>query len=354
MTFSPRQILTAQQMRDLEANKPHAGFDYLFASSTAEADPGNGFFRINNGLWGSATELYLSKTDRNGNFIGALLQVLFAPGCWVWLNAANDQSRWFAARIVTVADATTYWKLGVDNVFASAARANEAAVISFNGLGSLVVGYAATSTTSRATVNTGSVSVQTQAGLSYLPGARARLASRGTGEWMEGVVSSYSGTTLTVTMDKASGTGTHADWNISVAGEPGATGAPLNSPAFTGTPTAPTASAGTNTTQLATTAFVTAAISALVGASPSQLDTLNELAAALGNDANFASTITATLAAKLNASSYTAADVLSKLLTVDGAGSGLDADKWKGATFTVSTSAPSGGSDGDFWFEREA
>jgi len=38
--------------------------------------------------------------------------------------------------------------------------------------------------------------------------------------------------------------------------------APLASPALTGTPTAPTAAAGTNTTQLATTAFVTAAVSA--------------------------------------------------------------------------------------------
>ena len=58
--------------------------------------------------------------------------------------------------------------------------------------------------------------------------------------------------------------------------------------------------------------------------------------------------------AKLAASSYTAADVLAKIKTVDGATSGLDADLWKGATFTVSTSAPSGGADGDFWFQREA
>lgn len=62
----------------------------------------------------------------------------------------------------------------------------------------------------------------------------------------------------------------------------------------------------------------------------------------------------AALDAKLAATSYTAADVLAKLLTVDGDASGLDADTWKGATFTVSTSTPSGGVDGDFWFEREA
>lgn len=74
--------------------------------------------------------------------------------------------------------------------------------------------------------------------------------------------------------------------------------APLASPAFTGMPTAPTASTGTNTTQLATTAFVAAALAALVDTSPAALDTLNELAAALGDDANFAATVTTALAGK--------------------------------------------------------
>lgn len=41
--------------------------------------------------------------------------------------------------------------------------------------------------------------------------------------------------------------------------------APLDSPAFTGTPTAPTAADGTNTTQIATTAFATAAANNVVG-----------------------------------------------------------------------------------------
>ncbi|HAH3249003.1 TPA: phage tail protein, partial [Escherichia coli] len=74
--------------------------------------------------------------------------------------------------------------------------------------------------------------------------------------------------------------------------------APLASPALTGIPTAPTAEQGTNNTQIATTAYVRAAISALVGSSPEALDTLNELAAALGNDPNFATTMTNALAGK--------------------------------------------------------
>ncbi|HGF3591434.1 TPA: phage tail protein, partial [Escherichia coli] len=74
--------------------------------------------------------------------------------------------------------------------------------------------------------------------------------------------------------------------------------APLNSPALTGTPTTPTARQGTNNTQIANTAFVMAAIAALVDSSPDALNTLNELAAALGNDPNFATTMTNALAGK--------------------------------------------------------
>lgn len=83
--------------------------------------------------------------------------------------------------------------------------------------------------------------------------------------------------------------------------------APLLSPALTGTPTVPTAAPGTNTTQAASTAFVAAAIAAIINSSPAALDTLFELAAALGNDANFATTVTNALAAKLPLSLFQAA-----------------------------------------------
>src|SRR5210317_1853596 len=60
-----------------------------------------------------------------------------------------------------------------------------------------------------------------------------------------------------------------------------------------------TASTGTNTTAPATTAFVQQEISALVDSSPDALNTLNELAAALGDDANFSTTVTNSIATKL-------------------------------------------------------
>ncbi|WP_416378476.1 phage tail protein [Enterobacter roggenkampii] len=82
------------------------------------------------------------------------------------------------------------------------------------------------------------------------------------------------------------------------ASDPHTQYAPKASPTFIGTPKAPTAAAGNNSTQLANTAFVQAAIAALVDSSPGALDTLNELAKALGNDPNFATTMTNALAGK--------------------------------------------------------
>ncbi len=75
--------------------------------------------------------------------------------------------------------------------------------------------------------------------------------------------------------------------------------APLASPALTGTPTAPTAAAETNSLQIATTEFVRRAITNLIASSPAALDTLVELAAALGNDPNFATTTAESLGNRL-------------------------------------------------------
>ncbi|MBA5204401.1 tail fiber protein [Pectobacterium aroidearum] len=87
--------------------------------------------------------------------------------------------------------------------------------------------------------------------------------------------------------------------------------APKDSPAFTGTPTAPTAASNSNNTQLATTAFVKAAVAALVNGSPAALDTLQELANALGNDPNFSTTVLNALAGKL-AKDQNGADISDK------------------------------------------
>jgi hypothetical protein len=98
--------------------------------------------------------------------------------------------------------------------------------------------------------------------------------------------------------------------------------APLASPALSGTPTAPTANPGDNTTQIATTAFVSNAVANIVDGAPELLNTLNELAAAIGDDANFATSLTTLVGGKQN--TLTAGDNI----TITGntiAVSGLDA-----------------------------
>ncbi|EAV2048825.1 phage tail protein [Salmonella enterica] len=71
-----------------------------------------------------------------------------------------------------------------------------------------------------------------------------------------------------------------------------------DSPTLTGIPKVPTPAAGNSTKQIANTEFVASSIAAMVDSAPAALDTLNELAAALGNDPNFATTMINALAGK--------------------------------------------------------
>ncbi|MFQ3507150.1 phage tail-collar fiber domain-containing protein [Escherichia coli] len=71
-----------------------------------------------------------------------------------------------------------------------------------------------------------------------------------------------------------------------------------HNPTFTGEPKAPTPAAGNNTTRIATTAFVQAAITALINGAPATLDTLKEIAAAINNDPKFSTTINNALSGK--------------------------------------------------------
>jgi hypothetical protein len=119
--------------------------------------------------------------------------------------------------------------------------------------------------------------------------------------------------------------------------------APLASPALTGVPTAPTATAGTNTTQVATTAFVGTAVSNLVASAPAALDTLNELATALGNDASFSTTVSTSIGSKIAKS-----DITAKGAILVGTGSGTYTSQTVGTNGQVLT-ANSAQADGVEW-----
>jgi len=94
--------------------------------------------------------------------------------------------------------------------------------------------------------------------------------------------------------------------------------APLASPALTGTPTAPTAAANTSTTQVATTAYVQTELTDLIGGAPGTLDTLNELAAAINDDAAYASTLTTALGTKVTKTTNQALSTSANAMTISG------------------------------------
>ena len=85
-------------------------------------------------------------------------------------------------------------------------------------------------------------------------------------------------------------------------------------------------------TPLRTKQAITKAINSLIDGAPAALNTLKELADELADNDNAIAALTTQIGTKLNASNYTAADILAKLKTVDGAGSGLDADKLDGVS----------------------
>ncbi|RXH41059.1 carbohydrate-binding protein [Bradyrhizobium zhanjiangense] len=103
---------------------------------------------------------------------------------------------------------TTYWQL-------------LASIGATGNTGATGAGYGGTSTTSL-TIGTGSKAFTTQSGLAYINGARVRASSAAnTSNWMEGLAT-YTGTSLTITVDKTNGSGTLADWNFNIVGQPGA------------------------------------------------------------------------------------------------------------------------------------
>ncbi|HEB1293394.1 TPA: phage tail protein [Escherichia albertii] len=98
-----------------------------------------------------------------------------------------------------------------------------------------------------------------------------------------------------------------------------------HNPTFTGEPKAPTPAAGNNTTRIATTAFVQAAITALINGAPDTLDTLKEIAAAINNDPKFSTTINNALAGKQpldNTLTHLSGKDVAGLLTYLGLGEG--------------------------------
>ena len=177
----------------------------------------------------------------------------------------------------------------------------------------------------------------------------AQSGNTGGMTWAEVAQPSASDTLNTIKTVDGTGSGLDADL---LDGQHGAYYAPIGSPTLTGTPAAPTASAGANSTQISTTAYVDAAISALADSAPAALNTLNELAAALGDDANYAATTTTAIGTKLAKAGgqMTGNITMAGSQTVDGRDLSVDGTKLD----TIETSATADQTDAEIRAAVEA
>jgi hypothetical protein len=146
--------------------------------------------------------------------------------------------------------------------------------------------------------------------------ADARIAAADTGDLSEGSNLYYTNARADARITNA-GSG---NWNTAYGWGNHASGgyAPLAGPALTGAPTAPTAAANTNTTQIATTAYVQTELTDLIDGAPGTLDSLNELAAAINDDANYNSTLTTALGTKVAKTSNQALGTAANVMTISG------------------------------------
>jgi hypothetical protein len=223
-------------------------FGFLFETSTASGVSAN-HVRLASTNPTVASNIYISYTDATSINVSPAWQSEAGAGDIIRVYQRTDPTVWALYKVTAVVDDPVNSQTALTVTYLS----GTAITGSFTASMLLTVdiakhgkGYAATSTTSRTIASSGSFTFATQSGLAYSAGARVRVTdSSNTANWIEGVVSSYSGSSLVMTADSSSGSGTIASWNINIAGQPGAAG-PQGATGSTGGagPQGPTGPAG--------------------------------------------------------------------------------------------------------------
>lgn len=205
-----------------------------YSTTTTDADPGSGIFRLNNATIASVTAAYLDNNEAGGNAITTFLDTFddstnTAKGHLVFRGITSPLAFAIFAVTGSVVDGTGYRKLTLTYQSSGGTFTNtDLFSIQFYRAGDAGKGYAATSVTSLLIANAASKAFTTQSNLAYTVGARVRASSAAnTANYMEGLVTAYSSTTLTILTDKIGGSGTLNDWNINLAGQPGTDGATI-------------------------------------------------------------------------------------------------------------------------------
>ncbi len=221
-------------------------FEYNWSTATSTSDPGSTYLNINNASTALATTIVISNTEINSINIGnALTQILSTSTStvkgYIQITKKGDSTKYAVYSVTAFTSSAGFKTITIVYQIASGAAPfanNDDVVLSVisNGdkgttgaagsTGAAGPGYLATSVTSNS-ISTGSKTFTTQAGLAYTVGSRARI-SVDENNYIEGGVTAYSGTTLTILSDYKVGSGTYSAWNINIAGDVGAAGSTRN------------------------------------------------------------------------------------------------------------------------------
>lgn len=212
-----------------------AGLQYIWSTTTTATDPSSGRIKVNASP-GAATALYISETDFDANSLSALIATwddsTSATKGRIVIQSITQPSNFAVYELTgSITDNGAWDTLPVTALATGGTLADGSQVAVFfvprgdpGTAGPTGPSYVATSATSNS-IGVGSKVFTTQSGLAYAAGVRARATDTANiNNYVEGVVSSYAGTALTISVDTTSGAGTIASWNINVAGERGVTG----------------------------------------------------------------------------------------------------------------------------------
>lgn len=216
--------------------------------SQADSDPGTGLLKFNHATPSSATELYLDDETLDAIDLSVFLATLSSTG-WIKIQSALDEDEWIIFRWTALVDSTGYWKFTVvAQAFNGTLDDADEVIIVFDS--GAADGPIAAEDVGIADAGTHYTSDNVEGALQEVPGLITAA--------INALIGGAPGALDTLN-ELADALADDADFATTVTNAL-ALKAPLASPALTGTPTAPTAAPGTNTTQVATTAFVEAAI----------------------------------------------------------------------------------------------
>lgn len=213
-----------------------AGALYSFSTNTTVSGVTSGQIRWNNAAADLVTSIGISCLDVNSNNLFIYIQS-WKSGDTIVIQSASSTGTQFSEFPLTgsptnVGGASGYWLIPV--AFGTGSTPTDGQLVSVTqySKGTAGLGYNGLTSTTSNTIGTGSKTFTTNlaaTATAFSVGERVRVASTANpANYMEGIITSFSSTTLVVNVDLVGGSGTLASWNFGIAGDRGATGSTGN------------------------------------------------------------------------------------------------------------------------------